>query len=195
MKIRNGYFQHRNIYRYTWFQDSRGLKSTIDHIIKQKSRIKATFLKGQLFIKYYPKQQNEANYHMIEKGKTNHLRSNLDDPQDDSTSFLYRLRLLNKAQESFSENTEECYYNMRKISRNPHTKHWPQPIQKNYNTKEYWRTRDKESAANEKVRLYHKWLNKGAFENRRAYVKQSYHVKHSETDKELILGSKVYRNK
>jgi len=43
LKILNGFYQHKNIHRYTWHQDTRGLRSIIDYIIiKQAANWKVT---------------------------------------------------------------------------------------------------------------------------------------------------------
>lgn len=41
LRVQNGFFQHRDIHKYTWVQPSRNLKSIIDYVIsKQTTRLK-----------------------------------------------------------------------------------------------------------------------------------------------------------
>lgn len=41
LKITNGFFKHKEIHKYTWHQDTRGLKSIIDYfIVKQTAKLK-----------------------------------------------------------------------------------------------------------------------------------------------------------
>lgn len=41
MKIMNGFLQHRDIHKYTWRQDTRGLRPMIDFaILKQITKVK-----------------------------------------------------------------------------------------------------------------------------------------------------------
>lgn len=41
MKIMNGFYQHKQIHKYTWIQPTRNLKTIIDYVIqRQKSELK-----------------------------------------------------------------------------------------------------------------------------------------------------------
>ncbi|KAK4880664.1 hypothetical protein RN001_008810 [Aquatica leii] len=116
LKITNGWFKHKNIHRYTWTQPTRQLKSIIDYIVvRQQFRptIKDVrvwrgaecgsdhhLLVSKIMFKFRhmtaAQQDDESNDELNDE---NGLQYNLDSLKDDSTLFLYKLRLAQKLSE------------------------------------------------------------------------------------------------
>ena len=122
LKIANGWFEHKNIHRYTWTQSTRQLQSIIDYIIiRQKTRFKVMDVRVKRGFEcgsdhhlvtakiYFPYNQsiNKISDTQTVTHKNIRVKYNLDGLQEDSTKFLYQLRLaakLAKLQEGSAEN-------------------------------------------------------------------------------------------
>ncbi|XP_044745272.1 uncharacterized protein LOC123307119 [Coccinella septempunctata] len=128
-KITNGFFQHRNIHRYTWVQPTRGLKSIIDYfIVKQKPSIQINdvralrgafgggsdhfLVRAKVFFpsKY---QVNNSDNRTIGLQKLSNHEYNLDSFMHESTVALYQQRLDNSLLTNFQDLTfHEIYDNI-----------------------------------------------------------------------------------
>ncbi|XP_044745745.1 uncharacterized protein LOC123307480 [Coccinella septempunctata] len=124
LKILNGFYPHRDIHKYTWRQQTRGLRSIIDYVIvKQNIRWKVRdvrayrgadcgsdhyLIKAQVFIPF--KNDREQNEAQLQGDKLEEVRYNLDGFYHQSTKTLYQSRLDQKLNESFLEDTPNALY-------------------------------------------------------------------------------------
>lgn len=128
LRITNGFFQHKNIHRYTWTQPTRNLQSIIDYIIiRQNTRLKIVdvkvqrgaecgtdhhLLRGRIFFKYkkyIPQQHNSGVVNVSKEIKT----FNLESLKHESTQFLYKLRLANLVCNIEDSNAVTLYTNLK----------------------------------------------------------------------------------
>src|SRR5215510_9937981 len=127
LKIWNGFFNHKNIYKYTWEQQTKKLKTIIDYIItKQDLKLKIQNVRAYrgpncgtdhkllvakiLFHYKYTnkdkhKEKKENTVTMVDKNR----KYNIESLQNESTKFLYQQRLNNKLNQSKFTDTEEMY--------------------------------------------------------------------------------------
>jgi len=111
LRIKNGFFQHRNVHRYTWTQIARQLASIIDYvIIKQHTHFKPQDVRvyrgaecgsdhflviAKLYLPYR-KMRNEVGLENGQKITLNETRYKVRSLQQDSIRFLYALRVANR---------------------------------------------------------------------------------------------------
>lgn len=122
-KILNGFFQHKNIHKYTWHQETRQLKSVIDYIIiKQKSLLEVQdtrvyrgiecgsdhfFLGARIQV---PFKTKENATDATETSTIKQIRYNVAGLHEPSTNHLFKTRLDSKLQtELLSGRTDELY--------------------------------------------------------------------------------------
>ncbi|XP_030749716.1 craniofacial development protein 2-like [Sitophilus oryzae] len=122
-KILNGFFQHKDIHKYTWHEETRQLKSIIDYIIvKQRSFIKVQdtrvyrgiecgsdhFFLGAKIQFPFKIKYNETDTTNISTIKQTSY--NIEGLHELSTKYLFKTRLDNKLQiELLSGRTDELY--------------------------------------------------------------------------------------
>jgi hypothetical protein len=124
LRIMNGFFQHRDIHKYTWSQHTKNLRSIIDYVItKQNKRIKiqetracrgATCGSDHHLVKakiLFPSRNVKTeNIDSKDEIDTKPKGYNLDSLQYESTRILYQNRLNEKLKRnSFFGNTDELY--------------------------------------------------------------------------------------
>lgn len=123
LQILNGFFQHKNIHKYTWIQKTKNLKSVIDYvIIKQNTCIKPYDVKvwrgaecgsDHFLVKAPMKIKHRANpQENVTKEVCNIKelkRYNIEGLNDESTSFLYKLRLELRIANGINGTAEEMY--------------------------------------------------------------------------------------
>ncbi|XP_044757727.1 craniofacial development protein 2-like [Coccinella septempunctata] len=122
VKIMNGYYQHRDIHKYTWIQPTRNLKSIIDYTIVRREtkwniqdvRVHRGATCGsdhhllRTIVVHKSRREHRESEHkhqIVHKPK----RYNLDSPDHESTKELYKKRLNEKLTEKRFTNPEEYY--------------------------------------------------------------------------------------
>ncbi|XP_049778037.1 uncharacterized protein LOC126175324 [Schistocerca cancellata] len=127
LKILNGFYQHKEIHKYTWHKDTFNQKSIIDYIIiKQQTRIKIHdirvyrgvtlndhYLVNSKFLFPFRGKSTEENRNCpIENIQTEIKipKYNLNSLENESTIFLYQKRLDEKLVETEFDNTEDQYH-------------------------------------------------------------------------------------
>jgi hypothetical protein len=172
LRIMNGFFQHRDIHKYTWSQHTKNLRSIIDYVItKQNKRIKiqdtracrgATCGSDHHLVKakiLFPSRNVKTeNIDSKDEIDTKPKGYNLDSLQHESTRILYQNRLDEKLKRnSFFGNTDELY------------NHIKESIQEaalealghndiNRRAKPYWWDPDIENDIEDKRQKYNKYL-------------------------------------
>lgn len=190
LKILNGFFQHKNIHKYTWIQTTKGLKSIIDYIIvKQASSIKwydvrvqrgavcgsdHFLLKGSVCIKYKKRgntQNNQQRALLFPKYSIEKLC-------DESNTFLYKLLLANKMANTPIGNANDHYQHLKTSIHETakETLGYKIPNNKHYSDEPWW-TEELENLVDEKKQLYLKWLASKDPEDRKNYARLKYEVK------------------
>ncbi|XP_039274981.1 uncharacterized protein LOC120349093 [Nilaparvata lugens] len=187
LRILNGFFQHKDIHKYTWTQNTRNLKSIIDYVvIKQDSAITPydvkvwrgaecgsdhRLVKAPVNIKYNKRQRLQEQNNRGEIATS----YNIDGLKNESTSFLYKLRLAQKLKDDITGTAEEMYDNVKnKIHKAAMEALGPKVKTKHSN---YWWTDDLKDLVEEKKKLYHKFLVSKDVEDRKNYNRIKYTVK------------------
>lgn len=124
LRVVNGFFEHREIHKFTWTQHSRNLKSIIDYlIVRQNTKLKiqdvrvyrgATcgsdhhLVKAKILSYQSVKRVNNEEEREKEQQRAE-IRFNLDNFNHESVKELYRKRLDEKLTQENFENTEHQY--------------------------------------------------------------------------------------
>ena len=125
LKIWNGFFNHKNIHKYTWEQHTKNLKTIINYIItKQDLKLKIQDVRAHrgpncgtdhkllvakiLFLYMFTtkdkhKEKKENTVTVVDKKR----KYNIESLQNESTKFLYQQRLNNKLDRNEFTDTEE----------------------------------------------------------------------------------------
>jgi len=170
LKITNGFYQHRDIHKYTWTQNTRRLKSIIDYlIIKQKSRLLVTdvrvyrgatcgsdhhLLKAKIALGIDKTQTKEK---IIEAESIDEIRYNVDSLEQESVRDLYKRRLDQKLELKQFNNNEE-HYNHIKTCLHDAAREALGCIEKEKKKQPYWWDEEIEEAIEEKRSRYHQYL-------------------------------------
>lgn len=190
LKIMNGFFQHKNIHKFTWTQPTRGISSIIDYVImRQNSKINILdvrayrgpecgsdhhFVLSKLIINYRRTPSRKAQ---MEKKETSDERIyNLESFRDESTQFLYKLRLATKLQHvRKDQDANELYKELKTciheaaeeaLGLKEHQKKNPE-----------WWTKETEALVMEKKNAYHCWLHSQKEVDRKTYMRLNREVK------------------
>ena len=130
LRINNGFYQHKEIHKYTWTQPTRQLKSKIDYIITpQKTEIKVNDVRVyrgvdcgsdhhlvgvKLQFPYFRTiKEKEDNRNKTEMEQIDEIRYNLESFTDESTKNLYKQRLGQKQEEGKYDDIEELYQHIK----------------------------------------------------------------------------------
>ena len=136
LKIWNGFFNHKNIHKYTWQQHTKNLKTIIDYIITKqdlKLRIQEVrayrgpnfgtdhnLLVAKISFPYmYTTKDKENTVTMVYKK----VQYNIESLQNESTKFLYQQRLNNKLNRNEFTDTEEMYNYLKNCIHEQQRKH------------------------------------------------------------------------
>ena len=191
LKIQNGFFQHKEIHKFTWKQNTRGLQSIIDYVItKQESSVKMLdvrvqrgavcgsdhfLIKAKLIMKLKVVRDNNNN--KKEHQQQNEIKYNLDSLQHDSTVFLYKLRLATKMKQPLG--APEQMYDQLKIWISEAAKEalGERKQIKTEGKSKYWWSDEIAELVEEKKQLYLKWLNTKDDQDKQTYRRYCYLVK------------------
>lgn len=175
LKVMNGYFAHKDIHKYTWRQESRKLKSIIDHIIvKQKTELKIFdvracrgpecgsdhhLVRANIGIPY--KTQPEHKRATTENSKADNKKYNLERLHDDSTKRLYQQRLDQKLQEEIITQTPQIMYEHIKSAIHDAALEALGEEDKKTKRTNFWWSKELEELKEQKQKQYLKWLQTG----------------------------------
>ena len=177
LKVTNSWFKHKNIHRYTWIQPTRGLKSIIDYVIvKQKTKLKVTdvrvkrgyvcgsdhfLLMANIHFPYIGNREPKPDVPIQETRITTNTY-NLDSLQDDSTKFLYQLRLAAKLADVRGDTSENLYNEMKTcIHEAAHEALGEKQIYKGKKRGCHWWNEELETIVEAKRKAYTKWISTG----------------------------------
>lgn len=205
LKITNGFFQHREQHKYTWTQPTKKQKSIIDYlIIKQNSPIETLdvwvqrgascssdhfLVRAKLCLGYkYRKTKTETEQTMK---YLQWPKYNLESLQNESTVFLYKLRLSQKLTEVLNGNTEQKYNILKECIDQAAKEALGQKEEKgNKRIIDVWWSEDLEKLITDKKKAYQKWLSTGDTKDRKAYMRNNYIVKNEVKNQKMNTGRK-----
>lgn len=187
LRIWNGFFQHRDIHKYTWTQRTRNLRSIIDYVIStQEPQIHIedvrvyrgaecgsdhALVRSKILFPY--KAPLRKNQEVLSTNLQPHY--NLDGLNDESTVFLYKLRLSAKLN-NINKATTQTYYNS--IAEAIHQAAYESLGRRQRSKDEScWLTPGIKKLIQRKKMLYQKWLRSQEIEDRKAYVRARQEVK------------------
>lgn len=187
LKILNGFFQHKEINKYTWIQKTKNLRSILDYIaIKQNSVIRPKdvkvwrgaecgsdhlLVKSVMDIKYSKEKSKKDDQTLKSEIPKNY---NLDSLRDESTSFLYKLRLAQKLKEEITGTAQEMY---EMLKQKLHKSAMEALGEKERRSRNFWWTGEIAKLVEEKKKLYFKWLASKDTEDQKQYNRYKYIVK------------------
>ena len=189
LRIQNGFFRHKDIHRYTWVQPTLQRKSIIDFIItKQYSHVKLYdvrvhrgaecgtdhyLLRARIFfpIKIHPvtKPENYAK-------EVPETKYNIDSLKDNSTAFLYKIRLNLKLASVAYSSGADTYNEIIKCVKEAAYEALGE-LRKTGNNNKTWWTDNIERIVHEKKRAHNKWLITRDIEDRKYYTRCCREVK------------------
>lgn len=164
LQIKNGYFNHKNIHKYTWEQPTLQRKSIIDLIIvKQNTRLK------YMDVKVHRGAECRTDHYLVrakilfpwnsqtlennDDGTTQQIEStlyNTDSLKNESTVFLYQLRLSSKLSDVMYSDGVTMYHNIVKSVEEAATEALGKRTTAKRNNKNEWWSEITETLVNEK---------------------------------------------
>lgn len=194
LKIMNGFFEHRDVHKYTWVQPTRGLRSIIDYMIqRQNSKLRTTdvrafrgpecgsdhyLLVAKVIVNYRKTQPKERPPEQSTSKLPNTIKYNLDSLRQDSVKFLYKLRLANKLQliQTGNLNPEDIYQHTKRCIHEAASESLGCVENTKKQNSEWWSEELGELVENKK-RAYKQWLNTQDNVDRQRYVQLNRKVK------------------
>lgn len=196
LKILNGFYQHRDIHKYTWVQQTRGLKSIIDYAVtRQTSTMKVQqvrvcrgfscgsdhhFLKAEIaFPVKYGLQRNTLQHQKCQPQgtKIEQVHYNIDSLQHESVKALYRKRLDEKLGVETFDTAEELYQFIKSCIHSAAKEALGMCNESKDVQKPYWWDKEVEEVIEEKRRKYHDYLASRTADTRGAYRKAQARVR------------------
>ncbi|XP_046662937.1 craniofacial development protein 2-like [Homalodisca vitripennis] len=170
--IQNGFFQHKQIHRFTWQQNTKGLRSIIGYVItKQESSIKILDVRVQrgavcgsdhFLVKAKIDLKVRASGNRKELGEVQlqikQPRYNIDRLKHSSNVFLYKLRLARKMTQP-QVVTEQMYYQLKACINEAAKEALGEEETKRNGRKSYWWSEEIRGLVEEKKKLYLTWLS------------------------------------
>lgn len=182
LRILNGFFQHREIHKYTWVQHSRNLKSIIDYVIvRQDTKLKIQDVRAyrgavcgsdhhlvkSKILPFRTQKKKEGDTREQEQ-KTTEIRYNLDSLNHESVKKLYKKRLDEQLiQESF-ESTEDQYEYLKSCLKNAALEALGEYEKPNRRIP-YWWDEEIEEMIKTKRDKYNKFLNTKSDQDKNEY--------------------------
>lgn len=170
LKILNGFYQHRNIHKYTWTQSTRNLKSVIDYAItRQNTKINIQDVKAcrgpscgsdhyVLKMKAVLPSRNEQQVDKQPNQNMKQIRYNLDSLDHESVRELFRKRLDGYLGSNSFTNTEDHYEHIEKSIHAAAEEALGKYDENQQRRKPYWWDEEIEKEIAEKRQKYHKFL-------------------------------------
>lgn len=184
----NGFFAHKDIHKYTWYQHTRGIKSIIDYIVlKQQTNIRVQDVKvnrgaecgsdhclvvAKIYIPFpgVRSGKTEESSAMLEN-----VKYKLDSFENESTRLLYGWRLERKLNELERSTTEE-YEHIKACIKAAAEEALGIDNNQKYN-RPYWWDREIEEKIRHKKEIYKKLLQSRDDETRAEYKRINRQVK------------------
>ena len=185
LRIMNGFFQHRNVHRYTWTQTTRQLASIIDYvIIKQHTHIKPQDVRVYrgaecgsdhflVIVKLYlpcRKMRKEAGLENGQKITLDEPRYKVKSLQQDSVRFLYALRVANRISAIEDGTPERMYQGLKKALQEAAYEALGQEEESPRKTTPIWWNADIEDLVITKKAADNKWLTTRGVEDRKGNI-------------------------
>lgn len=190
LRVQNGFFQHRDIHKYTWVQPSRNLKSIIDYVIsKQTTRLKFYDVRALRGLEcgtdhyvvratvFFPWAKPKATI-LQQNGEQTVCESkyNLESLNDESTAHLYRRRLDEKIGNIPYTSPVDMYNSVLICVREAALEALGR-FEVTYKKTNDWWNPNTEELVKEKKKAYSKWLTTKDNEDRRDYMRCCREVK------------------
>lgn len=183
LRIMNGWFKHKQIHQYTWIQPTRNLKSIIDYIIlRQKTKLwvkDVRVLRGpecgsdhHLLVSrvFFPFKGRKDFCNVKEGEKMFKIDYNLQNLQEDSTCFLYKMRLATKLCEITDDSANNMYEMVKKKIHESAFEALGEKEQRTWKKKNaMWWNETVEKLVHEKKMAYNKWLTTKSDEDLHTY--------------------------
>lgn len=185
LRVQNGFFKHKDIHKYTWTQPTLQRKSIIDFMLtRQVTQLKVHDVKVLRSAEcgtdhhlvrakvLFPLTRHSKDQIEVEGTKVCEPRFNLSGFRDESTVFLYKLRLnlkLSKVTYSSAIKTYENILTCLKEAASEALGYLSDA--KNNDKKNEWWSEDLEKLIREKKKAYHAWLVSKDAEDRRHYTR------------------------
>lgn len=202
LKIMNGFFQHKDIHKFTWVQPKKKLQSIIDYLIQpQNTKLKTNDVRvyrsaecgsdhymvvAKISIMY----RRNTNQNKIEndtESKPKVIKYNINSLKDEATQFLYKLRLASKLTIMDETETAEGKYQIVKTCIHEAAKEALGYCDGNKKENPEWWTDDIEKIINEKKMAYMTWLRTKDPEDRKTYVRLNRETKRIVSEKKNEL--------
>lgn len=186
LKILNGFYPHKSVHKFTWIQETRGLKSIIDYaILRQDSKLKTQDIKVQrgascgsdhyllrTYIVFPGRTVGEAS----SKDKDTCIeilerKYNLKGLEDETTQGLYKFRLDSKLDDQEFENINQHYEYIKKCIHEAAFEALGVYNQQNQKRKPYWWNKEIEEDIARKSRLHQKYLSSKKLEDKLEFKK------------------------
>lgn len=194
LKIWNGFFQHRDIHKYTWVQPSGNNKTIIDYVMtRQHTAIKVEdvrvmrgpecgsdhhLVRARCYLPFCQRQLQQDMDETAEQSNTPEVPVyNVEALKDDSISFLYKLRLDSKLRTVMFSSAVNMYRDIiRNINEAAYESLGGITRRRKKDTPPWW-TCEIETAVEDKKKAYHKWLCSGDPDDRRIYARYNREAK------------------
>lgn len=186
LKILNGHYQHREIHKFTWHQSTRGLKSIIDYFIvgqKTKWQIQDVrvfrgaecgsdhyLVKMTTYLSHRAVKQNSNQDQ--DKDNTRELKQrkyNIASLRDESTAFLYKVRLSAKLKNNMTGTAAQEYEKLKNAIHDAAFEALGEQKRLSKQKEEKWFNDEVDKLIAEKKNAYNKWLASNDPDDRRTY--------------------------
>ena len=196
LRIMNGFFQHKNVHKFTWVQPTKGLQSLIDYVIqRQNSKLQTTdvrayrgpecgtdhYLVVAKVIVHYRKicgRKRNQERKTEEETKLEICKYNLESLRHESVKFLYKLRLAHQLQSVQTEhvNAANIYQQVKQCIHQAARESLGQKEEGNRNNPEWW-SEELRGMVECKKKAYQTWLSTQSNNDRLIYVQYNRNVK------------------
>ena len=185
LKVLNGFYQHKDIHKYTWVQPTRGLRSIIDYVlVKQITSLKIQqvrvcrglscgsdhyFLRADVAFPARVSQNDRGDNQQPERQCVHQVKYNIDSLKHPSVKALYAKRLDEKLGDTCDGSTEERYEFIKNCVHSAAAEALGVSDQKNDNRKPYWWDAEVEEEINVKRNRYHQFLSSQKLDDKIVY--------------------------
>jgi len=205
LRVMNGWFEHKDIHKFTWTQPTRNLKSIIDYlIVKQQTKLKIRDVRAMrgpecgsdhhmLLSKIeFPFRKLSNNAEKEDESKeVETIKYNLMSLRDDSTKFLFQLRLAAKLPRVTEDSPENMYESIKACIHEAAGEALGEEklYRTKYTTTPWW-NQHLEDVTKDKKEAYEIWLTSPTNENR-----ETYRQKRKNAQKEVIKAKNDHWDK
>ena len=186
LQIKNGFFNHKDIHRFTWTQQTMQQKSIIDFVISsQTSKLRYTDVKVQRGAEchtdhylvrakvFFPLSTHAVRTNSEDEPtqRVNTTRYNVESLNNESTVFLYQLRLSSKLHNVAYSSGLNMYNEIVKYVEEAAHEALGEKVFTYKGRRNDWWNGSIESVVQEKKKAYVKWLATNDDEDRRYYMR------------------------